>query len=79
VRVLVSGYRGIEGGELMPHHFTKATVEASIFCQKCMKFTPWRIADGRRQFCLVCYDRPTERQIAKQDKADRTLSLFEEE
>lgn len=39
----------------MPHHFTKSTVEASIWCNVCRKETPWKIADGRRQYCLVCY------------------------
>lgn len=38
-------------------HFTKNTVQAEIFCNRCMKMTQWRIADGRRQYCLVCYDR----------------------
>lgn len=41
----------------MPEHFTKATVEASIFCKECMKETRWRIADGRRQWCIPCYER----------------------
>ena len=41
----------------MPHHFTKDTIQAAIFCNACMKETPWRIADGRRQFCLTCYER----------------------
>ena len=39
----------------MPHHFTKGTVQASIWCNRCNKETPWRIADGRRQYCLTCY------------------------
>ena len=41
-------------------HFTKGTVEASIFCNRCMKMTPWRVADGRRQYCLTCYDKRKE-------------------
>jgi hypothetical protein len=41
----------------MPHHFTKSTVEASIWCNRCNKETPWRIADGRRQYCLTCDSR----------------------
>ena len=41
----------------MPHHYTKTTVEASVWCNRCGKETPWRIADGRRQFCLVCYEK----------------------
>lgn len=41
----------------MPQHYTKLTTQAAIFCRKCMKETPWRIADGRRQYCLTCYER----------------------
>jgi hypothetical protein len=44
----------------MPHHYTKATVEASVWCNRCGKETPWRIADGRRQFCLACYEKSLE-------------------
>ena len=39
----------------MPEHYSKSTVEASIFCPKCMKMTQWRVADGRRQWCIACY------------------------
>lgn len=41
----------------MPHHFTKSTVEASVWCNACMKMTPWAISDGRRQYCKVCYEK----------------------
>jgi hypothetical protein len=41
----------------MPHHFTKSTEQAMIFCPRCMKETMWKIADGRRQFCLPCQER----------------------
>jgi hypothetical protein len=64
----------------MPEHYTKNTVRAEIFCMKCRKLTPWRIADGRRQYCLLCY----EVRSAPHNKADEphgsntTLSLFEE-
>lgn len=42
---------------MSPEHYPKLTVEASIFCKKCMKTTPWRVADGRRQWCIPCYER----------------------
>jgi hypothetical protein len=48
----------------MPHHFTKSTVEAAVWCNRCNKETPWRIADGRRQFCLTCYSKPSEEKPA---------------
>jgi hypothetical protein len=48
----------------MPHHHTKSTVEASLWCNRCNKETPWRIADGRQQFCLTCYSKPMEAKAA---------------
>ena len=39
-------------------HFTKSTVEAACWCNRCNKETPWRIADGKRSYCLACYDKP---------------------
>jgi hypothetical protein len=44
-------------------HFAKSTVQAEIFCNRCMKMTPWRVADGRRQYCLTCYDRRKENDV----------------
>jgi hypothetical protein len=38
----------------MPHHFSKSTVEASVWCNPCGRETPHSIADGRRGSCLVC-------------------------
>ena len=49
----------------MPEHYTKATVEASIWCNKCGKMTPWRISDGRRSFCLTCYEKAPAKVEAK--------------
>jgi hypothetical protein len=49
----------------MPHHFPKNTVQAEIFCNRCMKYTPWRVADGRRQWCMVCYERRKHENSAK--------------
>jgi hypothetical protein len=37
-----------------------------------MKETPWKIADGRRQFCLVCYDRKVA-EIAEWQKKSKPL------
>lgn len=41
----------------MPEHYTKSTVEASIFCRKCGKNTPWVISGGRRQYCKLCQEK----------------------
>jgi hypothetical protein len=38
-------------------HFTKNTVEASIWCNACNKTTPWRILQGKRGYCIPCYDK----------------------
>lgn len=58
----------------MPHHYTKSTVEASVWCKKCNKMTPWKIADGRRQFCLVCYAK--EDPPRKRGKPPESGNLF---
>lgn len=63
----------------MPHHFPKNTVQAEVFCPKCMKLTPWRIAGGRRAYCLVCYGRPQpSKPVAKPDPAQQ-LEMFGKE
>jgi ribosomal protein L44E len=41
----------------MPEHFTRNTVSASFFCNKCGKFTQHRIDDGRKGPCLDCIAR----------------------
>lgn len=38
-------------------HFTKDTVEASIWCNRCNKATPWRVLQGKRAYCIPCYQR----------------------
>jgi hypothetical protein len=49
----------------MPHHFTKATTEASIWCNKEGKMTMWRVADGRRQYCLSCQAKKDQARLAE--------------
>ena len=44
----------------MPHHFTKDTVEASVWCNTCGRLTPHRVVDGRRDFCKVCMAKAEE-------------------
>jgi hypothetical protein len=41
----------------MPHHFTKSTIQADVWCTKCHKITPHRVFDGRRGPCLDCLAR----------------------
>ena len=61
----------------MPHHFTKSTVEASVWCNACMKMTPWRIADGRRQYCLICYEKIPHSKT-KETPPEAQKELFDE-
>ena len=56
----------------MPHHWPKSTVEAQIFCNRCMKMTQWKIADGRQQFCLACYDAKKAADDAKKAEPEDT-------
>jgi len=42
----------------MPEHYTKSTVEASVWCPKCAKMTPHRIDSGRRGPCIPCLATP---------------------
>lgn len=41
----------------MPHHYTKATVEASEYCNVCEKQTLHLVFDGRRGGCTACIAR----------------------
>lgn len=61
----------------MPHHFTKATVEASVWCTTCAKMTPWRIADGRRQYCIPCYRRGEMGAKPAAEPSAEQIGLFE--
>jgi hypothetical protein len=61
----------------MPEHYTKNTVEASVWCNRCNGMTPWRISDGRRSYCLVCYDAPHhQRAQEKPPEPDPQGKLF---
>lgn len=44
----------------MPEHFSKATVEATVWCARCGKPTPHMISDGRRGACLTCLHKPKD-------------------
>ena len=41
----------------MPEHYTKNTLECTVYCNKCAKFTQHRVDDGRRGPCLECIKR----------------------
>lgn len=42
----------------MRHFFTRDTVEASIWCTKCGRDTPWVVMGGRPGYCKVCQAKP---------------------
>jgi len=64
----------------MPHHFPKGTIQASIFCNTCMRETLWKVADGRRQYCLACEERRDEARAAKPaEVATEQFNLFQKE
>jgi hypothetical protein len=60
----------------MPHHFTKATVQAECWCKPCGKYTQWTVYNGRRGACLECIarrekeakDRPVQKPAAEQGR-----------
>ena len=61
----------------MPQHFTKNVVEAQIFSPRWMAMTSWKIEDGRRQYCLTCYDRRLKQdQEAPQQAPETQGKLF---
>jgi hypothetical protein len=54
-------------------HFTKGTVEASCWCNVCKQNTMWRVLNGKRAYCIPCYDRP--RTVQSEPVVEQT-SLF---
>ena len=51
-------------------HFAKDTVESSEWCNACNKKTMWKILQGKRAYCIPCYDKkksePAEPKPAEQ-------------
>jgi len=41
----------------MKEHFTKRTIEAQCWCNKCFRNTMHRIDNGRKGPCLTCMER----------------------
>jgi len=56
-------------------HFTKATTEASCWCNRCNKNTLWRIVDGRRSYCIPCYDAKASKLVEKEEM--QQLDMFQ--
>jgi hypothetical protein len=61
----------------MAYHFTKSTIEASFWCNKCGRETMHRVDSGRRGPCLVCLAHPDPPK--KKPPSPEQPSLFEGE
>lgn len=61
----------------MPHHWPKSTVEANIWCNRCNKETPWRIHDGRQQYCLTCFALRRETSAAPKPVTTKDQAAFD--
>ena len=42
----------------MSQHYTRGTVEASAYCNKCGKMTMHTVSDRRLGYCIPCYQKP---------------------
>jgi hypothetical protein len=42
---------------IMPQHYTRATTEVSVYCNRCRKETMHRVDDRKRGPCLECLAR----------------------
>ena len=51
----------------MAQHYTLQTVEVSVWCGKCRKDTPHRVADRRLQFCIPCWEASQAESAAAKD------------
>lgn len=54
-------------------HYTKNTVESSEWCNTCGKKTPWRILQGKRGYCIPCYDAKASK---PEEPVERQTDLF---
>lgn len=59
----------------MPHHYTKNTVEAQIWCRTCGKMTQWRVLGGRQSHCLACYEKKQAEPTKKEQRPEQA-NLF---
>lgn len=60
----------------MPEHFTKNTVSAEFFCNKCCRFTQHRIDGNRKGPCLRCIELLEKRHAAQREPPAKQESLF---
>jgi ribosomal protein L44E len=64
----------------MPEHYTKDTVQVSVWCNPCNKHTMHRVDHGRRGPCLECMakqeEKSQERKRAPAKAAPVQLKMF---
>lgn len=64
----------------MPEHFTRNTISAAFWCNKCQKVTQHRIDDRRKGPCLECIGKLEEKHAAQLSKPQaEQSSLFGKE
>jgi ribosomal protein L44E len=52
----------------MPQHYTRATTEVSVYCNRCRKETMHRVDDRKRGPCLECLARLESLSEARKQK-----------
>ncbi len=63
----------------MSKHYTKNTISASKWCNKCHTFTQHRVDQGRLSYCLVCIaSDEARRKNVKAGSEPKQESLFQE-
>lgn len=64
----------------MAEHYTKRTVAAQTWCNKCMRSTMHRVDNGRKGPCLRCLEKLEEQhrqlQLIKPAPQEEQLELF---
>lgn len=60
----------------MSEHFTRNTVSASFWCNKCKKFTQHAVSNGRKAHCLECVARYDAQPKVKRVELPKQERLF---
>ena len=63
---------------MSPEHFTKNTISATFWCNKCGKATMHRVDDRRRGPCMVCMERIPQAAAPFKAPAVEQSALFDD-
>jgi hypothetical protein len=55
----------------MPQHYTKSTIEVSVWCSPCHKTTMHRVDHGRRGPCIECMAKLDAQKQARQAQPEK--------